>query len=462
MRGMKEAHILNTPGTSTAHIPFVKMFMVLPVSALLGSFYLLVKQRYGLLKAYFAVLLTILSYFTLYAFVISPHMTYFVPSPQALLSLQQRFPSQQFMLTLLGIWPSALFYTMGEMWGMFSLLILFWQMANEIFTTEEAKLCYPALQLVGSIALIAASFIIKIISNTTQPLQACVLFMSVLCLSILSLVYTLKDFISQKNTDTVKKAKKGMVESFTIALKTPYIMYLTICICAFGVLASIFDYSVKEVMSKFYPGENGYLHYYSIFTNLKGWLALFANLFTLYYLRSLGWFFMAMLTPIICIVSANMFLTTSTLHQMHITFSSGVSDYWYAWTCCFAVILIYAAKYAFFDTTKEMAFIPLPNDIKTNGKAAVDGIGGRVGKSGSGLLQIAIFQITGLQTYEATAPYMLAVCLVVSVVWTWALIQLNQCYQKQIVDSNAHKEPITDSGFLTESTEKPQQVLTTA
>ena len=44
-----------------------------------------------------------------------------------------------------------------------------------------------------------------------------------------------------------------------------------------------------------------------------------------------------------------------------------------------------AAKYSLFDTTKEMAFIPLNPDEKLRGKAAIDGVGSRLGKSG-GLL----------------------------------------------------------------------------
>ena len=44
-----------------------------------------------------------------------------------------------------------------------------------------------------------------------------------------------------------------------------------------------------------------------------------------------------------------------------------------------------AAKYSFFDTTKEMAFIPLGHESKLKGKAAIDGVGSRIGKSGGSL-----------------------------------------------------------------------------
>ena len=55
------------------------------------------------------------------------------------------------------------------------------------------------------------------------------------------------------------------------------------------------------------------------------------------------------------------------------------------------VIFIKAAKYAFFDTSKEMAYIPLDEESKVNGKAAVDAVGSRLGKSLGAFLVAFVF-----------------------------------------------------------------------
>ena len=46
-----------------------------------------------------------------------------------------------------------------------------------------------------------------------------------------------------------------------------------------------------------------------------------------------------------------------------------------------------ASKYAIFDPTKEMTYIPISPDKKTAGKAAIDVLGARLGKSGGALVQ---------------------------------------------------------------------------
>jgi ATP/ADP translocase len=54
-----------------------------------------------------------------------------------------------------------------------------------------------------------------------------------------------------------------------------------------------------------------------------------------------------------------------------------------------------ATKYAIFDPTKEMSYIPLDKDSKSTGKAAIDVLGARLGKSAGAFSQQLLVLIFG-------------------------------------------------------------------
>ena len=69
-----------------------------------------------------------------------------------------------------------------------------------------------------------------------------------------------------------------------------------------------------------------------------------------------------------------------------------------------------AAKYSVFDATKEMAFIPLDHDVKLKGKAAIDGVGSRLGKSGGSLIHQGLLMMFG--SLSLSSPYVAVILMV--------------------------------------------------
>lgn len=87
-----------------------------------------------------------------------------------------------------------------------------------------------------------------------------------------------------------------------------------------------------------------------------------------------------------------------------------------------------AAKYTVFDATKEMAFVPLSQDLRIKGKAAIDGVCNRLGKSSGSVIYQALLVV--FSTITASAPYV-ALCLFAIIsVWIFSVRHLGKQFQE--------------------------------
>ena len=83
-------------------------------------------------------------------------------------------------------------------------------------------------------------------------------------------------------------------------------------------------------------------------------------------------------------------------------------------------------KYAFFDATKEMSYIPLDAESKVKGKAAIDVVGSRLGKSGAAWIQIALIQIAGTGSVLSITHFLLPLIACTVVFWILSVRALNK------------------------------------
>ena len=417
MRGMKKAIILTLPSAGAAYIPFVKTMLVMPMSILIGAFYLYVRHKRGIIHAYYTVTLSFLVYFILFTYVLLPNLPMITPNSEWIAAQQLAYPHFKFFIGLLSIWPIAFYYVAAELWGTYSLVVLFWQIANELFTPSEATETYPIFIFVSSFSVILASFVLELLSMANDPLTACTISITAIGACMMLLVFYLNtqykfeinhSQAAVSDPVTKKKKKPSLLESFQLTLKSPHVFYIGVCVFSFGMLVNFFELSLDHKVATYYSSPKLLLEFQSWFTRTKGILFIIANLVNALLLRRIGWFGVALITPCICILSANLFLFSCYhINFINLMLNTSSSEELIMWTGCVLLVVTYACKYSFFDTTKELAFTPLPNSIKASAKAVADGICGRAGKSGSSFVQASLMSITAAQTVPDIIPYLM-------------------------------------------------------
>jgi AAA family ATP:ADP antiporter len=90
------------------------------------------------------------------------------------------------------------------------------------------------------------------------------------------------------------------------------------------------------------------------------------------------------------------------------------------------VIASRSGKYTFFDSSKEMCFIPLEDSLRTKGKGAVELVGARVGKGSGAFIQQGLLMMFAGSSLIDLAPAFFIIFLVAMACWIFSVFGLSK------------------------------------
>jgi AAA family ATP:ADP antiporter len=444
LRDTKDTLVVNSAGAGA--ITFLKLYCVTPAAIL---FVLIYAKLTNVLKretVFYAVVTPFLVFFGAFAF-LYPHLSALHPSAETVANLQASYPNLSGFIDIYAYWAYSAFYVLAEIWGSAMIALMFWQFANHVVRMKEAKRFYGLFAVIGNFALILSGLIVAFSSSYIQKffptkeqaweVSVYLLMGAVVAFGILAMglyrwmhVSVLNDkryFDPEEQAPKKKKKEKpSLMESAKLIFTSPELGLIAILIMAYGVTINLLEVQWKHQLGLWYAGDkggyNGFMGQFSAITGIT--TILFGLLLGSNILRRVSWFKAAVITPLLIACGGILFfgfmfserLVDFIMSNMAVTAIAAASLLGAA-----IIILSKSVKYILFDATKEMAYIPLNDELKTKGKAAVDVIGGRAGKAGGAFTQSTLLILFATKDVATIAPQAFIVFVVVCAAWLFAV-----------------------------------------
>jgi len=449
LRNTKDALVITSSGPEV--IPYIKSFIILPFSVLFVTIFAKLSNIMSKERLFYLVIGSFLLFFMTFAFYIYPNRDVLHASPQTIAYLKETYPNFQHFFPILCNWGNTVFYMCAELWGAIALNLLFWQFANEITRTTEARRFYAMFGFLGHTALMAAGVTAKYLCSLYKcarpggeewgeylSLIACIV--AVAGLSIIAIyrwmvVNVLTDPVHYDGSNqlgtNMEKTKLSLRQSFKHLMNSRYLLLIGFLVFSYGLTMNITGLMWKKQLQLQYPDPIAYSNFMGSFSFIIGIITVCLIFFFKGIVEKFGWLRGAIITPCVLLVTASIFFTFIFGKEQLSDFVS----YFGVTTLMMAVfiatsqqILCKSAKYSMFDPTKEMAYIPLDKELKVKGKAAVDVTGHQFSKAAGGYLYIGLFTVFAASDLMEIAHYLAIIVLIVGFLWLGAVKELSTLY----------------------------------
>ncbi len=462
LRNMKDTVVVTASGAEV--IPFIKVWVLLPMAVLLTLLFTQLSNRYSQERVFYIMTSGFLICFTAFAFIFYPFRDYFHPHALAdklevLLPLGFRG-----LISMFRNWTFTGFYVMSELWISIVLNVLFWGFANEVTRIAEARRFYSVFSIASCLAAVlagqASNFLSKgyfvnmrILAGRESWEQVQIVLVSVVVLSGLVTMGLFRwinrnvltdpsfDEFHHNKREIKKMGKKlSMRESFSYLSNSKYLIGIAIIVVAYNLVINLVEVIWKDQLRQLYPNKSDFNNYMNNLTSMIGIVSTATSIFMAKILSRYGWTKTALITPVIVLLTSIGFFAflffRETAFAATIVAMTGMTPlaiavfFGSAQNC-----LSKAAKYSVFDATKEMAYIPLSHECKLKGKAAIDGVGSRFGKSGGSFIHQGLLII--FSTLQASSPYIAAILGCVIAFWIGAARSLGRQFRDLVASQTA-------------------------
>jgi len=442
---LKDPIVVTAEHSGAEVINILKGGFVFPLSILCAIGYSKLSNIFKRSTLFYGIISTFLAIVLLYGFVLYPNMGALAPTESANWLTTHLGAKYTHWIAVYRNWIHTLFFVTTELWGQVVIFLLYWGFANHICQVKEAKRTYTLFISAGDLATILAGpltyyygkkFLGQSYAFTLQSLLGYVFVAGVLIMVVYWWMnrYVLTDkryYDPDVTKQTVnQKTKLSLRDSIKHIFSSKYLLAIAVLVIGCALTINMVEVTWKAHLKMQFPTTADYQMFMGRVTTIVGVVALITVFFLGgNFLRRFGWHFSAQITPWAVGITGGVFFLLC-LFKTHL----GPFAHYVGLTPLMMIVLFGAfqnitskvVKYSFFDSTKEMAYIPLDPESKVKGKAAIDMVGSRLGKSSSSWLQIGLIELVGTGAVISITPYLLPIVLGVALYWSYSVRYLNK------------------------------------
>ncbi len=420
VRDLKDVIFITECGAS--YIPFVKTWINLPTSFGFIYIYNRLLNRFSFERTYFILYSGLVALYSIIGLCLYP-IRHLVRVHNAPLLIEQ--------------WVTTMYYVLSPIWGTIVVSVLFWSFANRYTSVDDAKRIYPIMGIVANVALILGGLVMHASGTVfahdwnmnVQALTLANLGMSVFAMILFATftrTYTpLKPVVHKKRTN--KKFKDNVLE----LARNPFVRNMVVMISSYGLLVGFYESIWKQYLKLYLPSPIVYSKFMAAISFCTGVFTIGLMTVMSYWLKRVSWLKLALITPVAMLGFGSVFFMSVQTGSIVVVSFVGAA----------LTVFLKGAKYSLFDPCKEIAYIPMDEEIKTRGKATIEILSAPIGKSGSNcILQILVVLLGSL---ESGASIVGVLYVLTAVYWMHSTKDMAKLMEKTAKD--AEKETETTS-----------------
>lgn len=314
----------------------------------------------------------------------------------------------------------AVFFVWVGMYGAIAATQV-WTLANELFTTREAKRVFGVVGAGGIFGAITGglltTYLAKTIGASNLPLVAALL----LAIAVVTVFVLARYRIPTRTRAEHEPPPRQLIDSLRIVSHSPHLRLVAMLVLITALATKMVDWQYNAMLELTLQDKDSIAAFDGAFNSIAGVIGLlFQTLLTSRLLVVMGLGGTILVLPLVLTLGTAVLIPTLTMWAAVIVRGGDAT-----------------LKHSIDRSSRELVYLPVSRSIKVQAKSAIDMVVDRTGDGLAGLVQAGVFLLVAGLTLVSAVRIIGIVNLVFLALWLLVAIRLRRSYVNELSRSIA-------------------------